>query len=85
MSLERLLNIFSKYSKNRKLIAQLNKLREQRNHIAHKAFSYAFLNSLNDNEISDFELEKMISMRDASIEGFMAIRRELDWIAKFRD
>lgn len=85
MPLERLLNVFSKYSKNEDLIRQLNKLREQRNYVAHKAFSYAFLNSFNYSENSDFELEKIISMRDASIQGFMAIKRELEWIAKFRD
>jgi len=85
MSLERLLNIFSKYSKNKNLISQLNKLREQRNYIAHKSFSYAFLNAFNDNEISDLELRKIISMRDASIDGFIAIKNELDWISKFND
>jgi hypothetical protein len=35
--LERLLNVFSKLSSNKDLLARLNKLRVERNHIAHRS------------------------------------------------
>lgn len=35
--LERLLNVFSKLNANHKLIGRLNKLREERNHMAHRS------------------------------------------------
>ncbi len=35
--LERLLNVFSKLNANKELISRLNKLRSERNHIAHKS------------------------------------------------
>lgn len=35
--LERLLNIFGKLNNNRELLKRLNKLREQRNHVAHES------------------------------------------------
>lgn len=35
--LERLLNVFSKLNANRELIDRLNKLKEERNHIAHRS------------------------------------------------
>jgi hypothetical protein len=41
LSLERLLTIFCKLNANATLVARLNKLRAQRNHIAHKAMTIA--------------------------------------------
>jgi hypothetical protein len=40
--LERLINTFSKMNANKELVSRLNKLREERNHIAHKSLIMTF-------------------------------------------
>jgi hypothetical protein len=60
--LERLLNVFSKLNANEQLVARLNKLRNERNHIAHSALlmpmgSMYDRGAVEDKYIEYFDLE----------------------------
>lgn len=85
MPLERLLNVFGKLTHNKKLLKQLNGLREPRNYVAHKAFALVFLSSVSGKVAFQSEFKKVIAARDLSIEAFMALKDELDSISALKD
>ncbi len=78
MPLERLLNVFARLTKNKKLVKELNALRTHRNYIAHKAFALVFLSHVSGTVAFRKEFKKVLAARDVSINAFLALKEELD-------
>lgn len=56
-ALERLLKVFSKLNSNNELITRLNKLKDERNHIAHKALIITMVSKYDSGAIEDKYIE----------------------------
>ena len=81
MPLERLLNVFAKFTHNKPLLKQLNALRDKRNYVAHRSFAFAFLSSVSPKVNFDHELKIVTAASASSVEAFMALKEELDSIS----
>ena len=73
--LERLLNIFSKMNENAALIDRLNKLRKERNHIAHESLLVAAGSDYDANAVKESE-EAFFYLEDEVAECLKALVEE---------
>ena len=80
MPLERLINTFTRYTRNSVLVKQLNEIRGLRNHLAHRAFALAFFSTLDDESDFPGDFAKVKQAQTSSASAFLALKEEIDLV-----
>ena len=76
-ALERLVALFQKLNSNDALIAKLNKLPNERNYCAHKAFVMAYLKSTKNGERLEADIQRVNAIGQFAWGCFQDIKAEL--------
>jgi hypothetical protein len=81
MPLGRLTQAFGRYTKNRDLVQDLNRIRPMRNHASHKAFVYGFYSDFVEEIDFEEEFRSLEEARSAASTVFQALSREIDQVS----